>query len=84
MMLDTMLQHPGTVQCALFEWLGFRELYLFKKITPYFLLAKMRAFCPESTILLFPKVVSTILETLDVFGLFLKMFLLFRSYHICY
>jgi len=36
MMLDTMFQHPGTVQCALFEWLGFRELYLFKETTPYF------------------------------------------------
>jgi len=60
MMLDTVFQHLGTVQCALFEWLGFRELYLFKKTTPYFLLAKTRAFCPESAVLLFLKVVSTI------------------------
>jgi len=60
MMLDRMFQHPGTVQCALFEWLGFRDLYLFKETTPYFLLAKTRAFCPESAVLLFPKVVSTI------------------------
>jgi len=60
MMLDTMFQHPGMVQCALFEWFGFRELYLFKETTSYFLLAKTRAFCPESAVLLFPKVVSTI------------------------
>jgi len=60
MMLDTMFQHPGTVQYALFEWLGFRELYLFKETTPYILLAKTHAFCPESALLLFPKVVSTI------------------------
>jgi len=60
MILDTMFQHPSTVQCALFEWLDFRELYIFKEITPYFLLAKTRACCPESTVLLFSKVVSTI------------------------
>jgi len=47
MMLDMMFQHPGTVQCALFEWLGFRELYLFKETTPYFFLVKTRAFCQE-------------------------------------
>jgi len=60
MMLDMMFQHPGTVQCALFEWLVFRKLYLFKETTPYFLLAKTHAFCPKSVVLLFPKVVSTI------------------------
>jgi len=60
MMLDTMFQQLGTVQCALFEWLGFRELYLFKETMPYFLLAKTHAFCPESAVLLFPKIVSTI------------------------
>jgi len=60
MMLDTMFQHFGTVQCALFEWLGFCELYLFKETTPYFLLVKTRAFCPESAVLLFPKIMSTI------------------------
>jgi len=59
-MLDTMFQHLGTVQSALFEWHGFRELYLFREITPYFLLAKTHVFCPDSAVLLFPKVVSTI------------------------
>jgi len=34
-MLDMMFQHPDTVQCALFVWLGFHELYLFKETTPY-------------------------------------------------
>jgi len=39
-MLDMMFQHPGTVQCALFVWLGFHALYLIKEITPYFLFTK--------------------------------------------
>jgi len=60
MMLDTMFQHPGTVQYALFEWFGFRELYLCKETTSYFLLTKTLVFCPESAVLLFPKFVSTI------------------------
>ena len=57
---------------------------LFKECTSYFLLVKLRAFCVELAGLLFPTVAVTIYETLDVIGLFLKMFLLFRSYHICY
>jgi len=59
-MLDLMFQHSDTVQCALFVWLTFRKIYLFKESTPYFLLAKLRAFCTESDGLLFPKVVVTI------------------------
>jgi len=39
-MMDMMFQHPGTVQSALFMWLGFRKLYLFKEITPYLLFTK--------------------------------------------
>ena len=43
-MLDMMFQHPGTVQCALFLWLGVHALYLFKKTSPYFLFTKYRIF----------------------------------------
>jgi len=57
MMLDTMFQHLGTVQCALFMWL---DLHTFKESTSYFLFAKLRVFCTESDGLLFPKVVVTI------------------------
>jgi len=28
MMLDTMFQHVGTIQCALFLWIDVRTLYL--------------------------------------------------------
>jgi len=58
MMLDTIFQHLGTVQYSMFEWLGFRELYLFKETTPYFLLAKTRVFCPKSAVLLFPNILG--------------------------
>jgi len=44
MMLDTMLQHLGTVQCAMFMWLGLRNFYLIKEITPYFLFTEQRVF----------------------------------------
>ncbi len=59
-MLDTMFQHLGTVQCALFMWFDLHTLYLIKESMPYFLLAKLRVFCIESDGLLFPKVVVTI------------------------
>jgi len=59
-MFNTIFQHPGTVQCALFMCEVIRALYLIKESTPYFLLAKQHAFCTESDGLLFPKVVSTI------------------------
>ena len=59
-MLDTMFQHPDTVQCALFMCQEFRALYLFKESTPFYLLAKTRTFCTESVVLLFPKVVTII------------------------
>jgi len=44
MILDTMLQHLGMVQCALFMWLGLRNLYLIKETTRYFLFTKQRVF----------------------------------------
>jgi len=43
-MLDMMFQHPGTVQCALFLWLGFHALYPFKETSPYFLFTKYHIF----------------------------------------
>jgi len=39
-----MLQHLGTVQCALFMWLGLHNLYLYKETKPYFLITKYRIF----------------------------------------
>ena len=44
MMLDTMFQLLGTVQCALFMWLGLRNLYLIKETTLYFLFTKQHVF----------------------------------------
>jgi len=44
MMLDTMFQHLGTDQCAMFMWFGLRNLYLIKETTPYFLFTKYRIF----------------------------------------
>ena len=57
-MLDTMFQNVGKVQCALFLCHDLRALYLFKEFMPFYLLAKTRAFCLESDVLLFPKVVT--------------------------
>jgi len=54
------VQHPGTVQWALFMWLDLHTLYQFKESTPLFLLVKLRVFNKESDGLLFPKVVLTI------------------------
>jgi len=42
--LDTMFQHLDMVQCALFMWLGLRNLYLIKETTPYFLFPKQPVF----------------------------------------
>jgi len=78
-----MFQYVSTVQCALFMCHDLRALYLFKESTPFYLLAKTRAFCLESTVLFIPKVVTIFQETFDVFGLFLKMFRHFRKQHVC-
>jgi len=58
MMLDTMFQHPSTVQCALFVCKVLRALYLFKESTPIFLLAR-RVLCVQNQLGdLFLKVLS--------------------------
>jgi hypothetical protein len=55
-MLDMMFQHPGKVQRALFVWLGFRKLYLFKETTPFSLVHQVMYFRPESAGKFVPKV----------------------------
>jgi len=78
-----MFQHFGTVQCALFMWLGLRNLYLIKETTPYFFFTKYCIFVQNQLGDLF-------LKYRQYFRIpwwclrFLKMFLLFMSYHICY
>jgi len=54
-MLDTMFQHPGMVQCALYLALFYARIYLFKESTPYFLLVKLHVFSTESNRLWFPE-----------------------------
>jgi len=55
MMLDTMFQHPDTVQCALFMCQDLRALYLFKKSTPIYLLARRVLFVQNQVCHLFLK-----------------------------
>jgi len=84
MMLDTMFQHLGTVQCALFMWLGLRNLYLIKETMPCFLLTKNRIFVQNQLGDLFLKYRQYFRIPWLCVWRFLKMFLLFRSYHICF
>jgi len=84
MMLDTMFQHLGTIQCALFMWLGLRNLYLIKETTPYFLFTKYRIFIQNQLDDLFLKYRQYFRISLWCVWRFLNMFLLFRSYHICF
>jgi len=55
-MLDMMFQHRGTVQYALFVWLVFRKLYLFKETTLFSLVHQVTYFRPESAERFVPKV----------------------------
>lgn len=82
-MLDTMFQHLGTVQCSLFMWLGLRNLYLIKETTPYFLFTKQHVFVHDQLEDLFLKYKQYFRIPWWCVWRFLKMFLLFRSYHIC-
>ena len=81
---DFEFQHPGTVQCALFVWLGFHALYLIKETTPYFLFTKYRIFVQNQLADLFLKYRQYFRDLWWCVWRFLKMFLLFRSYHICF
>jgi len=58
MMLDTIFQHLGTVQCALLMWLGWRNLYLIKETIPYFLFNKYRIFVQNQLSDLFLKYIQ--------------------------
>jgi len=84
MMLDTMFQHLGTVQCALFMWLSLRKLYLIKETTPYFLFTKQHIFVRNQFGDLFLKYKQYFRISWWCFWRFLKMFLLLKSFYICY
>ena len=84
MMLDTMFQHLGIVQCALFMWLGLRNLYLIKEIIPCFLFTKNRIFVLNQLGDLFLKYRQYFRIPWWCVWRFLKMFILFLSYHICF
>jgi len=47
-MLDTIFQHPGMIQYAMYLALRYARVYLFKESTPQFLLVKLRVFNRES------------------------------------
>jgi hypothetical protein len=78
MMLDAMFQHTGTVQCALFVWLGFRELYLFKETTPSLLFTKQHIFVQNQLEDFFIKYKQYFRNLWWFVWWFLKMFLLFK------
>ena len=82
-MLDTMFQHLGTVQCARFMWLGLRNLYLSKETSPYFLFTKQGVIAQNKLEDLFLKYKQYFRFPWWCIWKFLKMFLLFSSYHIC-
>jgi len=84
MMLDTMFQHLGTIQCALFMWLGLHNLCLIKETMPCFLLTKNQIFVQNQLGDLFLKYRQYFRIHWWCVWRFLKMFLLFRSYHICF
>ena len=84
MMLDTIFQHLGTVQCTLFVWLGLLALYLIKETTPYFLFTNYRIFLQNQVEDLFLKYRQYFRIPWWCFWRFLKMFLLFRSCYFCY
>jgi len=83
MILYRMFQHLGTVQCALFMWLGLRNLYLIKETMPYFLFTKQHVFVQNQLEDLFLKYKQYFRIPWWCVWRFLKMFLLFRSHHIC-
>ena len=84
MMLDTIFQHLGTVQCALFVWLGVHALYLIMETTPYFLFTKNPTFVQNKLEDLFIKYRQYFRIPGCYFLRFLKMFPLFRSCYFCY
>jgi len=84
MMLDMMFQHLGTVQCALFTWLGLCNLYLIKETMSYFLFTKQHIFVQNQLEDLFLKYKQYFRIPWWCVWRFLKMFLLFRSYQICF
>ena len=84
MMLDTMFQHLGMVQCALFMWLGLRNLYHIKETMPYFLFTKQHVFVQNQLEDLSLKYKQYFRIPWWCVWRFLKMFLFFRSYHICF
>jgi len=73
-----------SVPCLLFMRLGLRNLYLIKETTPYFLFTKYRIFVLNQLGDLFLKYRQYFRIPWSCVWRFLKMFLLFRSYHICF
>jgi len=54
-MFDTMFQHPGMVQCALFyAWL-YAHFILLRNLRPHILLTKQRAYLYKISYVFIPK-----------------------------
>ena len=82
-MLDTMFQHPGTIQCVMYLVCLYTRLYYLRK--PYFLilLTKQHAYHYRISCGIFLKLCLYFRKYLKLFWTLLKMFRHFRSFHIC-
>jgi len=82
--LYTMFQHPSMVQCALFHVCLYTRLYYLSK--PYFLilLTKQRAYLYRISCGIFLKMWLHFSKYLKLYWTFQKMFLHFRTFHICH
>ena len=82
-MLDTMFQHPGTVQCAMYLACLYARLYYLRKQYFHILLTKQRAYHYMISCGIFLKLWLYFRKYLKLSWTILKMFWHFRNFHIC-
>ena len=83
-MLDTMFQHRGTVQCALFHACLYALVILLRKPLSHILLTKQRAYLYIISCIFIPKGEIIFKGIIGYAWKFRKMFLLLRTFLICY
>ena len=82
-MLDTIFQHPGTIQCAWVHAYLYARLIFKRKQYFLILLTKQRAYLYRISCGIFLKLWLYFRKYLKLFWTLLKMFILFRTFHIC-